>query len=117
MQNNPNRIRWDHFVTNTSNPKGTSPSKIAIAKNRQKPLPPVRNAVSTTKVNQVPTRQGPAKATLPPIDNNKKPALNVPVVFVLSEFSISKTKKTNISKHSFSFSLKVHLALQNYAQI
>ncbi|CAF2859844.1 unnamed protein product [Rotaria sp. Silwood2] len=85
VQNNPNRLRWDHFVTNTSNTKGALPSRQAIAKTRQKPLPPVRSSNSTVKTTHTSNRQTTIKIpALPPIDNNKKNSQNLPIVLVLS---------------------------------
>ncbi|CAF4211621.1 unnamed protein product, partial [Rotaria magnacalcarata] len=71
VQNNSNRLRWDHFVTCSSNLKSVVPSKPAIAKNRQILLPPVRSSSSITRTRHSTTRQTSVKTSaLPPIDNN-----------------------------------------------
>ncbi len=92
MQNNPNRIRWDLFVTNTSNTKGVLPSRPLFGRNRQKPLPPVRPLNSTSRITQSADRRTSVKQTaLPPIDNRRKIAQNIPIIFILSKvFSFSK---------------------------
>ncbi len=83
MQNNPNRVRWDVFVTNTSNTKGALPSRPLVVRNRQKALPPVRTSNPIPRVTQSADRKTTVKpAALPPIDNNKK---NPPIVFILSK--------------------------------
>jgi hypothetical protein len=88
VQNNPGRVRWDVFL---ANPKGASPSRPSNVRNRQKPLPPVRSSNTTSKSSQSSDRQASIKpAALPPIDNNKKTAQNLPIVFILSNFLLFK---------------------------
>ncbi|CAF0777878.1 unnamed protein product [Rotaria sp. Silwood1] len=85
VQNHPNRLRWDHFVANTSNTKGVLPPRPGIVKSRQKPLPPVRSSNLTVKPSHTSNRQTPIKTpALPPIDNSKKHSQNPPIVLVLS---------------------------------
>jgi hypothetical protein len=88
VQNNPNRVRWDLFVSNTSNVKSALPSRPSLVKSRQKPLPPVRTSHSPLKTNQSSARQTPIKApALPPIDNKKTTSQTIPIVLVLSKLS------------------------------
>lgn len=87
MPSNPHRVRWDLFVTNTSNTKGALPSRPSLAKNRQKALPPVRTSVSTTRTSQSTGRKSSMKPiALPPIENNKKISQSLPIIFILSKF-------------------------------
>ena len=86
-------MRWDFFVSNTSNAKGALPSRPMLARNRQKALPPVRNSNSTPRTSQPTVRRPPGKTTaLPPIDNNKKNNAGLPTVFILSTFFNMKSK-------------------------
>jgi len=94
VQNNPNRVRWDLFVTNTSNTKATIPSRPALIKNRQKLLPPVRASISTSKTSQVSDRQTTIKpVALPPIENSEKNPQNLPIIFILSKLFYLQKKK------------------------
>jgi len=94
VQNNPNRIRWDLFVTNTSNTKGVLPSRPLLIRNRQRPLPPVRASNTTSRINQsVDRRTSVKQVALPPIDNRKKIAQNIPIVLILSKFFSLKKKR------------------------
>jgi hypothetical protein len=94
VQNNPNRVRWDLFVTNTSNTKVTIPSRPALIKNRQKLLPPVRTSISTSKTTQVSDRQTTIKpVALPPIENSEKNSQNLPIIFILSKLFYLQKKK------------------------
>jgi len=102
VQNNPNRVRWDLFVTNTSNTKGTIPSRPALIKNRQKLLPPVRTSISTSKTTQVSDRQTTIKpVALPPIENSEKNSQNLPIIFILSKIFYLQNKN-----FYFSFSIR-----------
>ncbi|CAF4164422.1 unnamed protein product [Rotaria magnacalcarata] len=91
VQNNSNRLRWDHFVTCSSNLKSVVPSKPAIAKNRQILLPPVRSSSSITRTRHSTTRQTSVKTSaLPPIDNNKRSSENLPIILILSSHGSTK---------------------------
>jgi hypothetical protein len=93
VQNNPNRIRWDLFVTH--NTKGALPSRPSIIKTRQKALPPVRSSILTQKPSQLSDRKTLTKPpTLPPIDVSKKSSQNLPIMFILSKLTYSKNKTT-----------------------
>jgi len=99
VQNNPNRIRWDLFVTH--NTKGALPSRPSIIKTRQKALPPVRSSILTQKPSQLSDRKTLAKPpTLPPIDISKKYSQNLPIMFILSKFTCFE--KQNNKEKSFS---------------
>ncbi len=99
MQNNPNRIRWDLFVTH--NTKGALPSRPSIIKTRQKALPPVRSSILTQKSSQLSDRKTLAKPpALPPIDISKKYSQNLPIMFILSKFTCFE--KQNNKEKSFS---------------
>ncbi|CAF1389020.1 unnamed protein product [Rotaria magnacalcarata] len=91
VQNNSNRLRWDHFVTCSSNLKSVVPSKPAIGKNRQILLPPVRSSSSITRTRHSTTRQTSVKTSaLPPIDNNKRSSENLPIILILSSHGSTK---------------------------
>jgi hypothetical protein len=99
VQNNPNRIRWDLFVTH--NTKGALPSRPSIIKTRQKALPPVRSSILTQKSSQLSDRKTLAKPpALPPIDISKKYSQNLPIMFILSKFTCFE--KQNNKEKSFS---------------
>lgn len=112
MQNNPTRVRWDHFLPSSYNTKTILPSRSSITKTRPKPLPPVRSSNPATKPNQLPNRQSSIKTSiLPPIDDNKKNSQHIPIVLVLSKPFYFQEKR-NMSKYS----IQVHPVRQNYAQ-
>ncbi|UJR33892.1 hypothetical protein I4U23_021312 [Adineta vaga] len=89
VQNNPNRVRSDLFLSNT---KGALPSRPSVLRGRQKMLPPVRPTNSTSKTSQSLDRKTAVKApTLPPIDNSKRPpSQTLPIMFLLSSSSATK---------------------------
>lgn len=89
-QQNPNRIRWELFVSNSNSSKSVLPSKPSVARNRSRVLPPVRNLTTTTKPNPLTAIKPPA---LPPIEDHKKSADNVPIIFVLSKSSSSAQRQ------------------------
>ncbi|CAF0882380.1 unnamed protein product [Adineta steineri] len=88
VQNTSSRIRWDLFVSNTSNIKGALPLKPSNYRNRQKILPPVRPTNLSSKTSQSLDRKTAMKSsTLPPIDSNKKLSTHVPIMLILSASS------------------------------
>lgn len=101
VPSNPHRIRWDFFVTNTSNAKGVSPVRPSTIRNRAKPLPPVRNSNSTPRTSQISDRRNTIKTiALPPIENSRKKPLNLPVIFILSSLISHRIKTNPPSSHS-----------------
>lgn len=99
MPSNAHRIRWDFFVSNTSNAKFSSPARSSTVRNRPKPLPPVRNVNSTPRTSQTSDRRNTIKAiALPPIENSRKKPVNLPVIFILS--SLISHRKHALNSHS-----------------
>jgi len=87
VQHNPQRLRWDFFVSASSNnAKNTSLTRPTLVKTRQKGLPPVRPSNSLPRANQKSDYRTVNKSlALPPIENSRKPTDNqLPIVFILS---------------------------------
>ncbi len=119
MQNNPTRVRWDLFVSNTGSTKGALSSRPSLTRNRQKTLPPVRTSNSTRRTSQGSGRQIPVKAiALPPIENNRTVAANLPIVFILSKYApLEKNKDDRFLGRFIQFDkpmFKINGTLQSY---
>ncbi len=86
MENNPNQIPWDFFVTK---------SKSLLIQDRPKSLPPIQFTHSTLNIISSFDPQIPVKpSVLPSIEHIEMKSLHLPIIFILSKsFCFSKKKK------------------------
>jgi hypothetical protein len=75
VENNPDKIPWDFFVTK---------SKSLLIQDRPKSLPPIhstQNIISSSDP-QIPVKP----SVLPPIEHIEMKSLHLPIIFILSKF-------------------------------